>query len=192
MEMAATVLSPQQVLVHGLRNAVPYIREHEGKVFVVAFGGEALDEPESFNRVVRDLVLLADLGVRLVLVPGARPQINRRLALAGLEPRFHQGLRITEFEMIDPVTEAVGALQFDLLSWLSTRLSMSSGSGLAQRVLTGNFVTARPMGVIDGVDLGFTGAVRRVDVDGIRDALGDGSIVVQSNLGFSPTGELYN
>jgi amino-acid N-acetyltransferase len=192
METATAVLSPQQVLVHGLRNAVPYIREHEGKVFVVAFGGEALAEPESFNRVVRDLVLLADLGVRLVLVPGARPQINRRLALAGLEPRFHQGLRITEFEMIDPVTEAVGALQFDLLSWLSTRLSMSSGSGLAQRVLTGNFVTARPMGVIDGVDLGFTGAVRRVDVDGIRDALGDGSIVVQSNLGFSPTGELYN
>ncbi|WP_298219353.1 amino-acid N-acetyltransferase [Halothiobacillus sp.] len=191
-ETDSTVLSPQQVLVQGLRNAVPYIREHEGKVFVVAFGGEALAEPESFNRVVRDLVLLADLGVRLVLVPGARPQINRRLALAGFEPRFHQGLRITEFEMIDPVTEAVGALQFDLLSWLSTRLSMSSGSGLAQRVLTGNFVTARPMGVIDGVDLGFTGAVRRVDVDGIRDALGDGSIVVQSNLGFSPTGELYN
>lgn len=192
METAATVLSPQQVLVQGLRNAVPYIREHEGKVFVVAFGGEALAEPQTFNHVVRDLVLLADLGVRLVLVPGARPQINRRLNQAGFEPVFHQGLRITEFEMIDPLTEAVGALQFDLLSWLSTRLSMSSGSGLAQRVLTGNFVTARPMGVIDGVDLCFTGAVRKVDVDGIRDALEDGSIVVQSNLGFSPTGELFN
>lgn len=186
------VLSSQQILIQGLRDAVPYIREHEGKVFVLAFGGEALDAPESFQRVIRDLVLIADLGVRLVLVPGARPQINRRLTQAGLVPRFQAGFRITEFEMIDPVTEAVGALQFDLLSWLSTRLSMSSGSGLAQRVLTGNFVTARPMGVIDGVDLGFTGAVRRIDVEGIRDALGDGSIVVQSNLGFSPTGELFN
>ncbi|ANJ68284.1 amino-acid N-acetyltransferase [Halothiobacillus diazotrophicus] len=185
-------LSPQQILVQGLRDAVPYIREHDGKVFVLAFGGEALDHPESFQRVVRDLVLIADLGIRLVIVPGARPQINRRLAQAGLAPRFHEGLRITDFEMIDPVSEAVGALQFDLLSWLSTRLSMSSGSGLAQRVLTGNFLTARPMGVIDGVDLGFTGAVRRIDVEGIRDALGDGSIVVQSNLGFSPTGELFN
>lgn len=188
----AAALSPQQVLVQGLRNAVPYIREHDGKVFVLAFGGEALDDPETFHRVVRDLVLLADLGIRLVLVPGARPQINRRLALAGLTPKFHQGLRITEFEMIDPLSEAVGALQFDLLSWLSTRLSMASGSGLAQRVLTGNFIAAKPMGVIDGVDLGFTGSVRKVDVDGIRDALGDGSIVVQSNLGFSPTGELFN
>ncbi len=192
MDAASALLSSQQILVQGLRNAVPYIREHDGKVFVLAFGGEALDAPERFSQVVRDVVLLADLGARLVLVPGARPQINRRLTQAGIEPKYHQGLRITEFEMIDPVTEAVGALQFDLLSWLSTRLSLTSGSGLAQRVLTGNFVTAKPMGVIDGVDLGFTGSVRRVDVEGIRDALGDGSIVVQSNLGFSPTGELYN
>lgn len=192
MDVASPVLSSQQILVQGLRNAVPYIREHDGKVFVLAFGGEALDAPERFSQVVRDVVLLADLGARLVLVPGARPQINRRLTQAGMAQKFHQGLRITEFDMLDPVTEAVGALQFDLLSWLSTRLSLSSGSGLAQRVLTGNFVTAKPMGVIDGVDLGFTGSVRRVDVAGIRDALGDGSIVVQSNLGFSPTGELYN
>jgi len=179
-------------LIQGLRDAVPYIREHDGKVFVVAFGGEALEDEACFQRVVRDLVLIADLGVRLVLVPGARPQINRRLAQAGIEPRFHEGLRITDPEMIDPLTEAVGALQFDLLSWLSTRLSLSSGSGLAHRVLTGNFVTARPMGVIGGQDLGLTGSVRKVDVEGIRDALGDGSIVVQSNLGYSPTGELFN
>jgi amino-acid N-acetyltransferase len=192
MDVASPLLSSQQILVQGLRNAVPYIREHDGKVFVLAFGGEALDVPERFSQVVRDVVLLADLGARLVLVPGARPQINRRLTQAGMAQKFHQGLRITDFDMIDPVTEAVGALQFDLLSWLSTRLSLSSGSGLAQRVLTGNFVTAKPMGVIDGVDLGFTGSVRRVDVEGIRDALGDGSIVVQSNLGFYPTGELYN
>lgn len=180
------------MLVQGLRDAVPYIREHEGHVFVVAFGGEALDEPASFERLIRDIVLIADLGVKLVLVPGTRPQINRRLTAAGFPERFHHGLRVTEPEMIEPLTEAVGAVQFDVISWLSARLSLASGSGLAQRVLTGNFVTARPMGVIDGVDLGHTGTVRRVDVDGVRDALGDGSIVVQTNLGFSPTGELFN
>ncbi|MFW6322847.1 MAG: amino-acid N-acetyltransferase, partial [Guyparkeria sp.] len=180
------------MLVQGLRDAVPYIREHEDHVFVLAFGGEALDEPASFERLIRDIVLIADLGVRLVLVPGARPQINRRFQAAGFEERFHDGLRVTEPEMIDPITEAVGAVQFDVISWLSARLSLASGSGLAQRVLTGNFVTARPIGVIDGVDLGHTGAVRRVDVDGVRDALGDGSIVVQSNIGYSPTGELFN
>ena len=181
-----------RVLVQGLRDAVPYIREHENHVFVLAFGGEALDEPASFERLIRDIVLIADLGVKLVLVPGTRPQINRRLTDAGFPERFHQGLRVTEPEMIAPLTEAVGAVQFDVISWLSARLSLASGSGLAQRVLTGNFVTARPMGVIDGVDLGHTGTVRRVDVDGVRDALGDGSIVVQTNIGFSPTGELFN
>lgn len=181
-----------RVLVQGLRDAVPYIREHEDHVFVLAFGGEALDEPASFERLIRDIVLIADLGVKLVLVPGTRPQINRRLTDAGFPERFHHGLRVTEPEMIAPLTEAVGAVQFDVVSWLSARLSLASGSGLAQRVLTGNFVTARPMGVIDGVDLGHTGTVRRVDVDGVRDALGDGSIVVQTNIGFSPTGELFN
>ena len=181
-----------RVLVQGLRDAVPYIREHEDHVFVLAFGGEALDEPASFERLIRDIVLIADLGVKLVLVPGTRPQINRRLNDEGFPERFHHGLRVTETEMIAPLTEAVGAVQFDVISWLSARLSLASGSGLAQRVLTGNFVTARPMGVIDGVDLGHTGAVRRVDIDGVRDALGDGSIVVQTNIGFSPTGELFN
>ena len=181
-----------RVLVQGLRDAVPYIREHEGHVFVIAFGGEALDDPAGFERLIRDIVLIADLGVKLVLVPGTRPQINRRLENAGFPERFHQGLRVTDPEMIQPLTEAVGAVQFDVISWLSARLSLASGSGLAQRVLTGNFVTARPMGVIDGVDLGHTGRVRRVDVEGVRDALGDGSIVVQTNLGFSPTGELFN
>jgi amino-acid N-acetyltransferase len=181
-----------RLLVQGLRDAVPYIREHEGHVFVIAFGGEALDQPAAFERLIRDIVLIADLGARLVLVPGTRPQINRRLSEAGFSERFHHGLRVTEPGMIAPLTEAVGAVQFDVISWLSARLSLASGSGLAQRVLTGNFVTARPMGVIDGVDLGHTGAVRRVDVDGVRDALGDGSIVVQTNLGFSPTGELFN
>ena len=181
-----------RVLVQGLRDAVPYIREHEDHVFVLAFGGEALDDPANFERLIRDIVLIADLGVKLVLVPGTRPQINRRLTDAGFPERFHHGLRVTEPTMIAPLTEAVGAVQFDVVSWLSARLSLASGSGLAQRVLTGNFVTARPMGVIDGVDLGHTGTVRRVDIDGVRDALGDGSIVVQTNIGFSPTGELFN
>jgi len=179
-------------LVRGLRDAVPYVREHAGKVFVVAFGGEALEDEAALEALVQDLVLLADLGIRLVLVPGARPQIDRRLAQAEVERHFHQGLRITNEETLELVCEAVGALQFELLSWLSARLGMTSGTGLAQRVLTGNFVTARPIGVIEGVDLGHTGRVRRVDVAGVRDALDGGSVVVQSNLGYSPTGELFN
>jgi len=179
-------------LVRALRDAVPYVREHAGKVFVVTFGGEALEDGAAFEALVQDLVLLADLGIRLVLVPGARPQIDRRLAQAGVERHFYQGLRITNEETLGLICEAVGALQFELLSWLSARLGITSGTGLATRVLTGNFVTARPIGVIEGVDLGHTGCVRRVDVAAVREALSGGSVVVQSNLGYSPTGELFN
>ncbi|MGC9455969.1 MAG: amino-acid N-acetyltransferase [Halothiobacillaceae bacterium] len=178
--------------VRGLRDAVPYIRAHQGHVFVVAVGGEALADESAFTVLVQDLLLLTHLGIRLVLVPGARPQIDHRLARDGIRSRFHQGRRVTDAETLDGVCEAVGALQFELISWLSTRLGPGSASGLAQRVVSGNFVTARPMGVIDGVDLGYTGQVRRVDVAGVRAALHDGSVVVQGNLGYSPTGELFN
>ncbi|MFP4295936.1 MAG: amino-acid N-acetyltransferase [Halothiobacillaceae bacterium] len=183
---------PSLPLVRGLRDAVPYIRAHQGHVFVVALGGEALADEAAFTVFVQDLLLLTHLGIRLVLVPGARPQINRRLARDGIRSSFHEGLRVTDEETLDGVCEAVGALQFELVSWLSTRLGPESAAGLAQRVVSGNFVTARPMGIIDGIDLGHTGRVRRIDVDGVRAALANGSVVVQGNLGHSPTGELFN
>ncbi|HHQ69518.1 MAG TPA: amino-acid N-acetyltransferase [Halothiobacillaceae bacterium] len=181
-----------QELVRGLRNAVPYIREHDGQVFVVAFGGEALTDAQCFQRLIRDLVLIADLGVRLVLVPGARPQINQRLHAQNQPCAFHQNLRITPESAMPLIAEAVGAVQLEIISWLSARLSLASGTGLAQRALTGNFITARPVGVIDGVDLGYTGAVRRVDTAALHAALQHEAVVVQSTLGFSPTGEMFN
>lgn len=192
--MTHSARQPEQPdeLVRGLRNAVPYIREHDGHVFVVAFGGEALTEADCFQRLIRDLVLIADLGARLVLVPGARPQITQRLDVAGLESRFYQQLRITDEQIMPLVAQAVGAVQMDIISWLSARLSLASGTGLAQRAWTGNFITARPIGVVDGVDLGYTGAVRRVDVHALQQALAHQAVVVQSTIGFSPTGEMYN
>ncbi|MDD3609631.1 MAG: amino-acid N-acetyltransferase [Halothiobacillaceae bacterium] len=180
-----------QAFVRGLRDAVPYVREHHDRVFVVSFGGEAIEHP-SFAGVAEDLVHLANLGARLVLVPGARPQIDRRLAAAGIEPRYHKGLRVTEPEALSAVKEAIGQVMLDLMAALSARHGMTSGSGLSHRVLSGNFILARPMGVIDGVDFGYTGRLRRVDVAGLKDAVEDGSLVVQPSLGFSPTGEIFN
>ena len=173
------------------RNASPYIQAHRDRTFVLAFGGEAVDEP-GFAALVHDIALLARLGVRLVLIHGARPQIDARLAQAGLAPRYHDGLRVTDAEALPLVLEATGRVRFEVEARLSTGLPGTPMAGAGIRVSGGNFVTARPWGVHGGVDFQHTGIVRRVDAEAIENALGRGDIVVLSTLGYSPTGEIFN
>jgi len=173
------------------RSASPYIQAHRGRTFVLAFGGEAVEETD-FPALVHDIALLARLGVRLVLVHGARPQIDARLAAAGRKPRYHNGLRITDTESLPLVCEATGRVRFEIESRLSTGLPNTPMAGAGIRVTGGNFVTARPWGVHGGVDFQHTGIVRRVEADAIAAALDRGDIVVLSTLGYSPTGEMFN
>lgn len=173
------------------RHASPYIAAHRGRTFVLAFGGEAIDE-DGFADLVHDIALLARLGIRLVLVHGSRPQIDRRLSAVGAEPHYHAGLRITGSETLPLVCEATGHARFRIESMLSTGLPGTPMAGAGLRVVGGNYVTARPWGVHDGVDFQHTGVVRRVDARGIGRALDDGSIVLLSTLGYSPTGEIFN
>jgi len=173
------------------RNASPYIAKHRDRTFVLAFGGEAVAEP-GFPALVHDIALLARLGVRLVLVHGARPQIDARLAEAGREPRYHDGLRITDPESLPLVCEATGRVRFEIEARLSTGLPDTPMAGAGIHVSGGNFVTARPWGVHGGVDFQHTGIVRRVDAQAINAALARGDIVILSTLGYSPTGEIFN
>jgi len=173
------------------RNASPYIAAHRGRTFVLAFGGEAVDET-GFAELVHDIALLARLGIRLVLVHGSRPQIDARLGAAGIEPHYHAGLRITDTDALPLVCEATGHTRFAIEATLSTGLPGTPMAGSALRVVGGNYVTARPWGVHDGVDFQHTGVVRRVHARGISAALDDGSIVLLSTLGHSPTGEIFN
>jgi len=180
-----------QDFVYWFRSAAPYIHAFGGSTFVIAFGGEVVSE-QQFVALSHDLNLLASLEVRLVLVHGARPQIEQRLKRDDLTPAFHNGLRITDDAAMEAVKEANGAIRVEIEALLSMGIANSPMAGADIRVASGNFVTAKPLGVRDGVDLQHTGEVRKVDAVGIQKRLDDGELVLLSPMGYSPTGETFN
>jgi amino-acid N-acetyltransferase len=173
------------------RNSAPYINAHRGKTFVLMFGGEAAQHP-NFSNIIHDIALLNSLGVRLILIHGSRPQIEERLQAAGHDSAVHDGIRVTDAAALEHVKDAAGSLRAQIEALLSMGLPNSPMQGSSIRVCSGNFVTARPIGVVDGVDFQHTGKVRRIDAAGIRGNLDAGSIVLLSPLGYSPTGEIFN
>lgn len=177
--------------VRWFRNSSPYINAFRGRTFVVGFGGEMLAD-EQFAALVHDIALLNSLGVRLVLVHGARPQIEARLRERGAEIRYVNGLRLTDATALECVKEAAGSLRVDIEALLSMGLANSPMAGSRIRVSSGNFVTAQPLGVREGVDYQHTGEVRRIDAAGIHQHLEAGEIVLLSPIGYSPTGEAFN
>jgi amino-acid N-acetyltransferase len=187
----SSIAPDEKPFVTWFRHCAPYIHAHRGRTFVVAFGGEAVEDPE-FHRLVHDMALLSSLGVRLVIVHGTRPQIETRLREAGIESEFHEGLRITRPEALPCVKEAVGITRVDIERMLSMSQPGSPMSGARVRVACGNFVMARPVGVRGGVDHWYTGEVRRVDTEAIKQRLDTGAVVLISNLGYSFTGEVFN
>lgn len=177
--------------VRWFRQSSPYINAHRERTFVVAFGGEAVADP-GFSNLIHDLALLSSLGVRLVLVAGARPQIESRLTERGAEIRYVNGLRLTDAAALACVKDAVGSVRVEIEALLSMGVANSPMAGFRIQVASGNFVTARPVGVRNGVDYEHTGEVRRVDGEAIRERLGRGDVVLVSPIGFSPTGEVFN
>ncbi|XZG70194.1 amino-acid N-acetyltransferase [Chitinibacteraceae bacterium HSL-7] len=178
-------------IVDWFRQAAPYIHAFRGRTFVIALGGEVVHDGR-FYSLTHDLNLLSSLGVRLVIVHGARPQIEARMQEAGLEARYHGGLRITDSSALTCVIQAAGMVRVEIESLLSMGLANSPMANADIRVSAGNFITAQPMGVCDGIDLMYTGEVRKVDTKAIRQRLDDGEIVLLSTLGYSPTGEVFN
>lgn len=177
--------------VRWFRQSSPYINAHRERTFVVAFGGEAVADP-AFANLIHDLALLSTLGVRLVLVPGARPQVEARLRQGGAEIRYVNGLRLTDAAALACVKDAVGAVRVEIEALLSMGVANSPMAGYRIHVASGNFVTARPLGVREGVDYEHTGEVRRIDGAAIRERLAHGDVVLVSPLGYSPTGEVFN
>ncbi len=180
-----------QDFVQWFRSATPYIHAFGGRTFVIAFGGEVIDEKQ-FAALSHDLNLLASLEVRLVLVHGARPQIEQRLKRYKLDTKLVGGLRVTDDAAMEAVKEANGAIRVEIEAQLSMGLVNSPMAGADIRVASGNFVTAKPLGVRNGVDLQHTGEVRKIDATSIQKRLNDGELVLLSPLGYSPTGEAFN
>jgi amino-acid N-acetyltransferase len=183
--------SKQADFVQWFRAAAPYVHAFGGRTFVIAFGGEVVMDG-SFVELTHDLNLLASLGVRLVLVHGARPQIEAQLLIAGLKAKYVRGMRVTDEDALPCVKQASGQVRVEIEALLSMGLPNSPMANSDIRVASGNFVIARPRGVIDGVDMCYTGEVRKVHADAINIRLDDGELVLLSPLGYSPTGEIFN
>lgn len=186
----APEFAPAQ-FVRWFREVAPYVHDFRGKTFVVAFGGELVRDG-ALNPLVQDLSLLSALGVKLILVHGSRPQVNEQLRLKGYDIQFGRGTEPTGPAALECAKEAAGEIRLDIEASFSQGLPNTPMSHAKIRVISGNFVTARPVGVIEGVDYQHTGAVRKIDVDAIKAIINQGAIVLLSPLGFSPTGEAFN
>jgi amino-acid N-acetyltransferase len=173
------------------RSVAPYIHMHRGKTFVVGIAGEAIAAGK-LQHLAQDLALIQSMGVKVVLVHGFRPQVNEQLLAKGHAPKYSHGIRITDEVALDCAQEAAGQLRYEIEAAFSQGLPNTPMAGSTVRVISGNFITARPVGVVDGVDFQHSGLVRKVDVAGITRTLGLGAMVLLSPFGFSPTGEAFN
>jgi len=180
-----------EAFVKWFRAATPYIHQWGGATFVIAFGGEVLADGE-FQQLTHDINVLVSLEVRVVLVHGTRPQIEEQMRQHGVAPRYVGNRRVTDAPALACVKEANGIVRVEMEALLSMELANSPMWGADIRVSSGNFVTAKPVGVVDGVDFGHTGEVRKIDAAGIRRRLDDHEVVLISPIGFSPTGDIFN
>jgi amino-acid N-acetyltransferase len=173
------------------RSVAPYIHTHRGKTFVVGIAGEAIAAGK-LQSLAQDLALIQSMGVKIVLVHGFRPQVNEQLRAKGHEAKYSHGIRITDSVALDCAQEAAGQLRYEIEAAFSQGLPNTPMAGSTVRVISGNFLTARPVGIVDGVDFQHSGVVRKVDVAGITRSLDMGAMVLLSPFGFSPTGEAFN
>ncbi|MEQ1527889.1 MAG: amino-acid N-acetyltransferase [Methylococcales bacterium] len=184
-------MSQQSTFVNWFRSSSPYIHAHRNRTFVIFFSGAAVTEPD-FDNLIHDFALLKSLGVRLVLVYGIRQQIDERLLEQGNTPKFHHHLRITDATTLQYVKQAAGLVRVEIEALLSMGLANSPMAGAQIRVASGNFVTAKPLGVLDGIDYRYTGKVRRIDSQAIHQQLDQNNVVLISPIGYSPSGEVFN
>ncbi|KAL0055755.1 hypothetical protein WJX82_004086 [Trebouxia sp. C0006] len=189
--------------VYFFRQASPYIEGHRDKTFVIVIPGEVVIEDELLATVVEDIALLHSLGVRIVLIIGARQQIDELLEKQGEAPQYAAGYRITDSVAMQTAVQAAGASRMAVEAQLSkgpslqmirrhARSSEQMHYGPALQTVTGNYVAGKRKGVIGGVDFGSTGTVRFVQADAIRKQLNGGHIVLLGNLAYSAAGEPFD
>ena len=159
------------------RHAAPYIYAHQGHVFVVSISSELVGG-EKLSGFIQDLALIQTLGIKLVLVHGSN------LIASGKSTPINQ-------KKLARIQQTVGEQRVRIESLFSTGLINTPMAGMKLTTVSGNFVHAKPVGVINGVDQQFLGDVRRVDVHAIQHQLTHGNIVLLPPLGYSPSGECF-
>ncbi|MGO1296924.1 MAG: amino-acid N-acetyltransferase [Vibrio sp.] len=178
-------------LVKGFRQSAPYVNAHRGKTMVIMLGGEGIAD-KNFPNIISDLALLHSLGVKIVLVYGARPQINNLLNVHDHNTPYHNGIRITDETALNLVMQAAGQLQLAITARLSMSMNNTPMAGNKLNIVSGNFVIAQPLGIDTGVDYCHSGRIRRIDIEGINRILAQESIVLLGPIASSVTGECFN
>ena len=178
-------------LVQAFRHSGPYLKHHRGSTFVILIPGATVSS-SYIDDIISDLALLQSLGIKLVLVFGAREQIDEELAKNHIAAHFHKRIRIADDETFAVIKRVCGYMTIDLTAKLSMGLVNTPMQGSRLNVVSGNFITSRPLGVCDGIDYIHSGIVRKVDSENIIRELDNNSIVLISPVGYSITGESFS
>lgn len=178
-------------LVEAFRHSGPYLKHHRGSTFVIMLPGATL-QSKYFDDIISDIALLQSLGIKLVLVFGAREQIDEELQKNNIEAKFHKRIRIADDQTFSVIKRVCGYMQIELTAKLSMGLVNTPMQGSRLNVVCGNYVTSRPLGVSDGIDYMHSGIVRRIDSENIIRELDNNSIILISPVGYSISGESFS
>lgn len=177
--------------IESFRHAAPYINQHRNHTFVLALSGAAIAS-ENFKNIVNDVAVLNSLGIRIILINGFRQQIDNALKERKIESQFHKGLRVTDKETLDLIQQIAGQSRIQIEAAFTLGINSSPLRGKPLKLCSGNFVTAKPMGVLDGIDMQLTGTVRNIDTETIQNNLDQNQIILLSTLAYSATAEVFN
>ena len=179
--MEADVKQKAEILVQ----ALPYIHQYNGKILVIKYGGNAMINETLKKAVMSDLVLLYKTGVKIVLVHGGGPEINEALKKMGIETKFVGGLRQTDRATVEVVQMVLaGKVNKDLVNLIENE----GGKAMGLSGIDGHMLECRPV----SAELGYVGAIERVDVEPVLSVLGAGYIPVISTVGCDKEGNVYN
>ena len=168
-----------------LTQALPYIRQYNGKIVVVKYGGNAMVNEQLKQQVMEDIVLLHLIGVKVVLVHGGGPEISDMMNRLGKEPVFVDGLRVTDQETVDIVQMVLAG---KINKTLVKLLEVKGGKAMGISGMDGNLIEAK----MKRAELGFVGSITNVNIAPVMDLLEKGYIPVISTLGCDAAGNTYN
>ena len=214
LDDALSITRKQPAFVRMFRGSAQYIANHRNTLVIYHIPGDLL-EWSGFKNLMDDIALTWLLGIKVIIVTGCRTQLDRRLQTERQkqsfehqhqqnnnynneeqqETRQHFGVRITDMNALRLLKEEAGHVRFEVERQLARSLRLHGGlnrNGCDGNVLSGNFYSAQPFGVIDGVDYMYTGFPRRVEVEKIRQCHISNDIVLMTSLGASPSGEVFN
>lgn len=184
-------MNTSQEYVQWFRGAAPYIKAHRKKTFVILISDDFI-QSDHFIGLIHDIALLNHLGIKLVILHGSRGTIDRHLTKNGIVSNFNRNIRISDVESLPYIIQAINEVKTQLESHLSMGLPNTPMSGSEISLVSGNFVTGMPLGVIDGIDMQHSGKVREVKHRMIETLLDQNHVILLSNIGYSRTGEVFN